>query len=394
MPTIIAICPYCRAGGVRAPDTAMGASATCPKCKSSFTVLPEENLPEWAAKAQPDAKSFSAPGPAKPQSSPLAETIENRSLSDVTEPSPVLPAEPKRKTGPKTETKAEPPTAAEAPPEPQVAPAAEPEDEARAPTDLGMVFALVALCLVGPTMVATLLPFGRFIALALAAVGFGLGMVSLGAEGRARRTGAAAVGIHFVALVVLLFLPSWLGLDAWNSSAEEPPVPEVVTRDADVPRTVAPGEWIDTDKGSWRHQGVQVSIRSVATGPVQLLGPNQAKRTTKERYLQITVRIVNLGLNGELELSGWAANGTGGAKVTDANGALAPATFENGWEPERSTMTRVPVAGTTEVTLRFAAPTGRGPVRIQLEGSALGSTEVIRFRTGELAPPTPINRVP
>src|SRR5262245_53803782 len=96
MPKIIAICPYCRRGGVRAQATAIGASAHCPKCKSSFTVLPEDNPPDWAAKANAEAEFFY-------QSSPLAETRAAKSLPDRTEPSPIATAEapPRPKKRPK-----------------------------------------------------------------------------------------------------------------------------------------------------------------------------------------------------------------------------------------------------------------------------------------------------
>jgi len=36
---ILAICPYCREGKVRAPDRAVGLSATCPKCFNCFTII-------------------------------------------------------------------------------------------------------------------------------------------------------------------------------------------------------------------------------------------------------------------------------------------------------------------------------------------------------------------
>ena len=32
MATIVALCPYCRRGGVRAPERIIGSVATCPKC--------------------------------------------------------------------------------------------------------------------------------------------------------------------------------------------------------------------------------------------------------------------------------------------------------------------------------------------------------------------------
>ncbi|MBX9626299.1 MAG: hypothetical protein K2X82_21045, partial [Gemmataceae bacterium] len=80
---IVALCPYCRAGGVRAPESAVGSSATCPNCKSNFTVIPTDDpVKEVAQPARPQA-----PRPA------VDETREHSSPVDVTEPSPVLPAD-------------------------------------------------------------------------------------------------------------------------------------------------------------------------------------------------------------------------------------------------------------------------------------------------------------
>lgn len=92
MATIVAICPYCRAGGVRAPQASVGASATCPKCKSSFTVMPSDGLPGWAKEPQP-AKVSGAHTPVAEPPKPTDETkpVAAMGMADVTEPSPILP---------------------------------------------------------------------------------------------------------------------------------------------------------------------------------------------------------------------------------------------------------------------------------------------------------------
>ena len=373
MPTIIAICPYCRAGGVRAPDTALGASATCPKCKSSFTVMPSDDIPpEWDKPApKPTPKA-----PAEP--SPLAETRATAVMPDVTEPSPVLPADAKQK-----KKKAKP--AAEAAPAP--APSSDSEGEAAPPTDYGMVFALGALCLVGPAMVATLFPFGRYIGLVLAAAGFAGGLLALGAEGRARRAGILAAALHFFALVVLLFLPSWLDLDSWRGAAvpEAPKGPLAVENATGAPTPATAGDWLDAAKYSWQHGDVRVSVRA-AVGPVELYGPNGAKRTTKEQYLYLLLRVRNVAFEKELPLAGWASGqGTDGVRVSDANGKpLSPATFEANWSPGRNaTAARAMPGHAAETVLIFAAPPAKTDfVRVQLAGGAVGAPDEIRFRAG------------
>ena len=377
MPTIVAICPYCRAGGVRAPDTALGASATCPKCKSSFTVLPSDDVPPDWDKPAPKQKKPAAPVPP-----PVEETRATAAMPDVTEPSPVLPAEP-------------------APAASRAASAATPAEAASAATGYRTVFALGALCLVGPAVVATLFPFGRFVGLALAAVGLVAGLLSLGAEGRARLAGALAALLHASALVVLLFLPSWLDLDPWRGPAavDGPKGPVAVENATGAPTAVSPDDWLDAGKHSWQNGAARVTVRA-DVGPVQLSGPKEATRTTKERYLRLTLRVRNTGYEKELPLSGWAAGqGVDGVRVTDANGKpLSPATFDAGWAPDRGKPTAHAQPGhASDVVLIFAAPPAKTEfVRVQLSGVALGLPDEIKFRTapgigggGGALPPRP-----
>jgi hypothetical protein len=370
MSTIIAICPYCRAGGVRAPNTALGSSATCPKCKSSFTIIPADDIP-------PDWDKPTAPKPALQKKSPLEETRVTAAMPDVTEPSPVLPAE-KRKPLAKPQAATVTPQAAEA----------EAEAEPRAPHDLGMMFALVALILVGPAMLATLLPFGRFVAVALAGVGLVGGLLCLGAEGKARLAGAGAAFLHFLTLVIVIFLPSWLNLDTWSGAPapEGPKGPQAIEHGTGTMKPVSPNDWIDASKSSWQFQDTRVTVRS-AVGPAELHGPKDAKRTTKEQYLCLTIQVRNVGFEREIPLSDWAAGPSAdGIRVTEANGKpLAPATWEAGWTlPDRGKPASRAVPGHgSEVVLVFIAPPAKTDfVRVQLSGAAIGVQDEIKFRTG------------
>lgn len=417
MPTIIAICPYCRSGGVRAAANAIGANATCPKCKNSFTVLPEKNLPEWAANANPNVNSFSAP---TGERSKLAEeTRSTAHMPDVTEPSPVLPAEKSRKTKetkekpkeekpetgggnrvPSTETpksdaeskpKPEPTGVAAAtvtPPTTSVASsvAEESDDEPTAPRDMGMVFALLALILVGPAALVSQLPYGRFIALPFLAVGLIGGLLSLGAEGKARLAGAGAAFMHFVLLIMVLFLPSWLALDPWRGPVvEEPKGPQAVEHGTNKLAPVTPNDWLDAGKYSWQFRDARVTVKS-AVGPVELNGPKGEKRTTKTRYLYLTLQVQNVGFDREIPLSGWAAGQSAeGVRVTDAEGKqLELAKFDEGWSMEaRKPSGRAMPGHVSETLLIFTAPPAKTDfVRVQLSGTALGVQDEIKFRTG------------
>src|SRR4051812_19991554 len=111
---ITALCPYCRAGGVRTHERAIGMSATCPKCGSSFTVVPTTDKPVREVPPPSDDAPL-------PFASEIADTRSHSPPDSVTEPSPVL-------TRVRT-----------------TAPAAEPEEE----TDPAFVIALGGLVLFG-----------------------------------------------------------------------------------------------------------------------------------------------------------------------------------------------------------------------------------------------------
>jgi hypothetical protein len=388
MPTIVAICPYCREGGVRAPDTSVGAAATCPKCKSSFTVVPsDDKLPGWAKVPDfsPPPKPTARKEPAPP-TSPVDETRADARSPDRTEPSPVLPGEPK----PKSKAKHQPDAAPTPAPDPTAAPDAAPTSAVRAVAhDLGLVFGLAALILVGPAMLVSQVPYGRVIGLVLAAVGFVAGLLSLGGEGRAKLAGGVAMGAHVLVAVFLLFLPSWLGLEEWGGPPpEEVKGPVAVEHGTGVPLSAGPTDWIDAARSSWEYKDTRVTLRS-ALGPVVLTGPKDAKRTTKEPYLQLVVQVANVGAAREIPLSGWAAGqGVESVRVTDSAGkTLLPATFDGGFAPaERGRPVPRALPGhASEVALVYTAPTPRSEyVRVQLPGAAVGAADDIRFRIGTL----------
>lgn len=386
MTKIIAICPYCRRGGVRARTNAIGSIAHCPKCKSNFTILPEDNLPDWAVNAKPEAESFYQ------SSSPLAETRATAKLPDRTEPSPTVRADPK----PKAKAPEEPKPAPEQPPTPQAdaahtsppaTPQAAPENETeesppRAPADTAMVIALLMLALVGPTVLVSQLSPGRFIATPLAVVGLLGGLLCLGAEGRARLVAAVAAFLHFGLLIVLLCLPSWLNLESWQGSpAQEQKVPMAVPN-AGGP--ALPADWVDGAKASWVYDDVRVSVRGASLGPIELVGPKGARRKTTESYLQLSLRITNAGVERRIPLSEWATGTLSkGVRLTDATGKEIPVkAFPAGWAPEqeRSVQSGLFPGNSTDVLIAFAAPTAKGTYQLELSGAGVGGSQPVRFR--------------
>jgi hypothetical protein len=373
---ITATCPYCRAGGVRAPDHAAGLSANCPKCKSSFTIIPDAGLPGWSKGDPPPAPP---PPPARP---PVEETGPHATAEDVTEPSPVLTADPPR-------------------PRPRRVSASAAAPPVQKPAPPGLVVSLVAVTVFGLAMLASQFPFGRFIAPSLAGIGLLVGLLGLTGSGRARIVAAVGAGLNLVAVAVVFLAPSWLGLEPWRTPTPEgPKTPQAVAHGGS--RATAPADWVDAMTASWAEGDVRITVRSAAVAPIELVGPGGTKKTTKELYLQILVRLANEGVERRVELSGWAAGGEG-AQLTDPAGKpFAPKRFEAGWEPvkpKRSDVgSELAVSAKptglfpgrwVDVLLVFEAPSGLNPkstdgrpefFRLELSGPAVGVPDPARFR--------------
>ncbi len=359
MPTIVSICPYCNVGGVRAPHTAVGASATCPKCGSNFTIFPAE-------KGKP---------PPQPVPTSVNETQPTAAMPDVTEPSPVLPGEPRRQRS------AEP--ALTAAPTSRLTLTTPERESPIAVTDLGMVAGLIGLILVGPTMLLSQVPYGRIVALVLALIGLLLGVASLSAERRAKLAGGLAAALNVGILLVVLVLPSWLNLGPWLPTRfvlEQPIGPQAIGNGTN---TSAPAGWVDASTASWRYRDVIVTVRSAVVGPLELVGAKGAKRTTKQEYLRVTLRLTNEGTDQPLELEGWAAGDAYDSRLLDAAGqALKPATIDRGWELASGNKATALFPGKAEeVVLLFEAPAQRSKYyRFTLPGDSIGPEETIRFR--------------
>jgi hypothetical protein len=365
---IVAMCPYCRAGGVRAPESAVGQSATCPSCKSNFTVVPSDDPAAKAAAAVPPPpaplwKTEHAPDKPRPA---VEETREHSSPVDVTEPSPVLPAE-----------RPDPAARPVVPPDPLPAEAVGP----------GFAFALGAVTLFGVGMLAAqFVPFGRAIGVGVCGLGFVGGVLCLGAEGRARLVAAAAAVLNLAAVLLLLFAPEFLGLAPWfgGEPDDEPGLTGPVAVALKTGVVMPAGEWVKADQAAWQAGEVRIAVRSAAVGPAELVGPAGAKRRTREPYLVLTLAVANVGVERRVELSGWMTGAADQIALTDPSGRrLKPRAFDPGWglaDPP-------PAAGAglgpgTAVTVRFAFdPPGKAEyLRLELPGGAVGREEAARFR--------------
>jgi len=381
--------------------------------------MPSEGVPGWASQANtpsslsqtvPTAPSIRTPAaspPVPPRPSEIEETKPTAAITDATESAQVDATSKTKKKKKRSSTSsasdypvavARPPVSkATAVPAPMPDPAPEPapvspsrptteseSDDDETVTDVGMVVALSAVALVGVAVLATLFPFGRFIAATVSVVGLLAGIASLGAEGRAKAAGGLAIGLHFIVLLLVLLLPSWLNLDPWTPEIENaPPAPQAYSH---AKQTATLAQWVDSASASWQFKDVRVTIVSATVAPLDLIDPKGVKRPSKEQYLQLVVRVRNIGVERALDLSGWTVGqNLDLVRVVDSAGrTLNTATFEEGYHPEpvfSKQLEKLYPDKFSEVRLIFAAPQPRIDfLRATLPGSMFGFEEEIKFQ--------------
>ena len=335
MATIVALCPYCRRGGVRAPERIIGSVATCPKCGSQFTIVPKE-----------DAEDLT-PGP-------TGDTRPHAVASDGTETSPVLP------------------------------PGQHADEPER--TDPAFAGSMIALIFFGLGVLATQFPFGRWIGLGLCGAGLLLALVCLLGEGRARWFAAGGTVLNAIAVALLALVPTWLGFQV-NFDEIDPARPKGAHSISMNTNDLAVADRTDAGKAVYANSDVRIGVKAF-TMPLELTGPNGAIRRTRENVLKLTIGITNNGVERRILLTGWAA-GTPGEDVhlTDPSGnAIKVKVLEAGWKPTGFEKSEGVFPGkTAETVLLFEPPASTKTKRIEylnldLPGTGVGLLEPIRFK--------------
>src|SRR5262245_6139217 len=95
---ILAACPYCKVGKVRAPADAIGASATCPRCYNSLTIVDSQSPTAFRPSPSKPAPQSSAVAVAPELAGPDSDT-EAAAEPEERMPSIVAPLPPPRERG-------------------------------------------------------------------------------------------------------------------------------------------------------------------------------------------------------------------------------------------------------------------------------------------------------
>lgn len=246
----------------------------------------------------------------------------------------------------------------------------------------GFVPALIAITLGGMAFGASQLPYGRFATVGLGAIGLVFGVSALLATTK-RVLPTLGAAINGLALFLALILPEWLGITSWR--------PVRVHEEVKTPRAVnvkdglaAPADWVDVTKAAWERDDVRVSVTSFTVSPIELIGPKNKQQWTKESFVQVRVKIENVGVARALDVHGWPEVPTpDGPKLTDAAGRVLPLkVFPDGWTlVDRPKPNKVLFPGrSTEQLLIFESP-GKtaGDLKLELPASALGGSDPVRL---------------
>lgn len=384
----ISVCPFCHEGKVRAPDHAVGLSATCPSCHSCFTLAPARDLPTRATSAKSTPASArltpaepgvvsvvprSDPRPPAPLPEPpaavFAISAPEHELRDKPENEPAtacLPDVADEESEPKEEVAETPPRAA---------------SRQHSPAFVCMVLSLTAA---GISLLLTQAPLGRLTAAVGSLLGLSLGLLALSLAKRNTLPSRLASGLNLFILLVLVLMPHWLGLSNWLPASGPQNAKRVTALGYNdgVPKEA---EWVDVSSSAWQLDDIRVTVRHIYDGPVELTGPNKKKQVTKQKFLQIWLHVSNAGVERRLEFQGWkhkpGPDGSAPRLIDSAGKFLAAKEFDAGWEPPGRPVAAGLVPGrSADQLLVFESPAASATfLRLELPGSAIGINQSVRF---------------
>jgi hypothetical protein len=342
---IVAICPYCRVGGVRASEGSIGKTATCPKCHSNFTIIADRTSTRRKKNksSEPEPEASTAPLSLSELPSLVSGEL---AVPDLPAPKPI---------------------------------------EAK-PTDPILLWALLGSILIGPISLAFQLPAARALCLGMAGVGVILAILAMRTRGSSRTLPALMLLCQLLIVIVLVFLPKMLGVESDRTAEIFREATQFHAGQPDKKEAPESNEPIDASNASWQSGDVKVSIPRLFVGAVELTDAKGAKRRSKESSLQIVVRSVNRGFARRLSLTGWVTGQSfEGVRLSDSSGTeIKLKSLPAGSTPTRlEPLPEKLLSGqSVETILIFDLPSGRKNdfFVLELPASSLSATGTIRFR--------------
>lgn len=311
-------CPACRTNRYRIPNRSRGSVARCPQCDKDFVLVPEDEPP-------PIVRSFG--------------TV-------------------RVELGPQFE------------PRPAATPVRPVERESKSALDVPLILALIAVGLTGTAVVTGHVPYGRFVAVGLAPLGLILAAVSLVGLDRRRWLGWVGVGLNALLLLVLVWLPGWLGIGPWFPRSDPDAGPKPVTAVGRAGHLPVPATWVDASRAEWEQGDLRVAVTAVGIGSSESVPARK-----KSRVLRIGVRLTNVGVARAIELP--AAAGTlPGPTLTDATGKQL---YCHG-SADAAAGNIYPGKSIDRVYLFDVPPPSGGGLRLEFPPFVLGNTDPVRFR--------------
>jgi hypothetical protein len=365
--SILAVCPFCKQGKVRAPVNAVGLSATCPSCYNCFTIVDSKEKVSTgtkAAQAGGTAVRSALATPARPavsDSTPLPPGITGEVPLGIDVSPPPL----RRMPAPAPITVS---VSTFSPPEPD--------------TESIFSLAMISLIVAGAALfVSQITHYGRYATVALAMIGVLLAFLALISWGRRKLWPLLGVVANVATILLVTILPGWLALDSWW--------PPRIVNDVGVTKVrpfdgsaaaMLEGGWLDVSKGVWQRDDVLVKISMMWVGKVQLKGPKDKNESSRDKVLVVGVQISNVGPARRIEYRSWQQPPpaeSAPAQVTDSTGKGLPGKkFPEGWEVPFHAQNGAILPGRThDDWLVFEAPEGKFDyIRLELPVWAFGGT--------------------
>jgi hypothetical protein len=267
--------------------------------------------------------------------------------------------------------------------------------EAEEDVQVSFVLAMIAISLAGIGLVASQFPYGRIGTVALCAIGLVVGFFAMATVDRRWRWPVVGMSINAVALVLATLLPNWLGISAWRPPAsiiDDETLVKMMPYGGG-PAVVAEDGWVDASKGSWQLGDLRVTLMTAWVGvPDFVLSKDKSKnevrpKPPKEKKLQISLRLANVGAARRLEYGSWNETAPKEAvpvRLWQTSNAvelvpksLATATFEGGWDVTgRGAKATIFPGMTCDDLLIFDAPAPEADaLRLELPPWAFGVTD-------------------